>query len=279
MGAFFYGLNFGTFVIMKRIISIQNPTIKNILKLQEKSRERKKQGVFIIEGRREIDIAIKSSYKLLSVLFLPKKNLAEYINTFQDIEMIELSKEVYQKIAYRETTEGIIAVAAAKKNSLETIIFKKENPLILVLESIEKPGNIGAMLRTAEAANIDAVILADPKTDLYNPNIIRASLGGIFSNQIAIASSEQVIAFLEQYKIKIYVATLQNSNSYTKENYTISSAIVVGSEASGVNEIWREKATKNIHIPMSGAIDSMNVSVAAAILIYEAQRQRNFNHL
>ena len=133
------------------------------------------------------------------------------------------------------------------------------------------------MLRTADAANIDAVILADSKTDIYNPNVIRSSVGCLFTNQIAIASSEEVIEFLQKNKVNIFAATLQNSNPYTDENYTTASALVVGTEATGLTEIWREKATQNINIPMQGEIDSMNVSVAAAILIFEAKRQRNFN--
>ena len=144
------------------------------------------------------------------------------------------------------------------------------------MESIEKPGNIGAMLRTADAANVDAVFIANPKSDLYSSNIIRSSVGCVFTNQIAMGSSDEIISFLKENKINIYSATLQNSNEYHKENYTASSAIIVGTEATGLSGIWRENATQNINIPMQGKIDSMNVSVAAAILLFEAKRQRNF---
>lgn len=263
---------------MKRIISLQNTQIKNILKLQEKSRERKKQGVFVIEGKREIELALKGNYSISTLFFLSSMISEEYLSKYKGIELINISKEIYRKIAYRHTTEGIIAIAKSKTNTLENIIFKdKKNPLILIIEGSEKPGNIGAMLRTADAANIDAVILADPKTDLYNPNVIRSSIGCLFTNQIAIASSKEIIKYLEEKDIKIFAATLQNSNLYTKENYTSSSALVLGSEDIGLTEIWRKKAAKNINIPMNGEIDSMNVSVAAAILVYEAKRQRNFN--
>ena len=145
-----------------------------------------------------------------------------------------------------------------------------------MLEGIEKPGNIGAMIRTADAANIDAVILADPKTDHFNPNVIRSSVGGVFTKKIVISSSEEIIAFLRQKNIKMYAATLQNSNKYTDEDYTEASAIIVGTEANGLTQIWRNHSIKNINIPMRGEIDSMNVSVAAAILLFEAKRQRNF---
>lgn len=259
---------------MKQITSLQNPFIKNILKLQEKSRERKKQELFVVEGKREIELAFKGNYEITSLLFVSDKIDSEYLQQFDGIELIEVPQEVYQKIAYRASTEGVIGLVKTKNTSLEALKFNNENPLILIAEGIEKPGNIGAMLRTADAANIDAVILANAKTDLYNPNVIRSSVGCVFTNQIAIGTSEEVIAYLQEKNIAIYSATLQNSNEYTKESYTESSALVVGTEATGLTEIWRDHATQNINIPMQGAIDSMNVSVAAAILIFEAKRQR-----
>ena len=263
---------------MKEITSIQNSYIKNLLKLQEKSRERKKQGLFIIEGKREISLAIEANYEFDTVLFyadvISEKDVLHLFNA--NVNRIEISKEVYQKLAYRDSTEGVIAVTKSKGFSLQNINFKNPNPLILVAESIAKPGNIGALLRTADAANVDAVFIANPKSDLYNSNIIRSSVGCIFTNQIAIGSSEEIISFLKDQNIDIYAATLQNSNEYHKENYTKASAVVVGTEATGLSEIWREKATQNINILMQGKIDSMNVSVAAAIVIFEVKRQRNF---
>ena len=261
---------------MKQIQSLQNPLIKNILKLQEKSRERKKQQLFIIEGKREVELAFKSDFEIESLLFISKKIEYHYIKQFNAKEVIEITPEIYQKIAYRESTEGIIAVAKSKYINLKSLTFKNKYPLILVLEGIEKPGNIGAMIRSADAANIDAVILADPKTDHFNPNVIRSSVGGVFTKKIVISSSEEIIAFLRQKNIKMYAATLQNSNKYTDEDYTEASAIIVGTEANGLSQIWRNHSIKNINIPMQGEIDSMNVSVAAAILLFEAKRQRNF---
>lgn len=263
---------------MKEITSVQNSYVKNILKLQEKSRERKKQGLFIIEGKREISLAIKGAYEFDTVLYyseLISEN--EILHLFnQNINRIEISKEVYQKIAYRDSTEGIIAIAKTKDFSLTNVKFKNDKPLILVAEATEKPGNIGALLRTADAANIDAVFIANPKTDLYNSNVIRSSVGCVFTNQIATGTSEEVIAFLEENKVQIFAATLQNSNEYHIENYTKPSAIIVGTEATGLTDVWREKATQNINIPMQGEIDSMNVSVSAAIILFEAKRQRGF---
>jgi TrmH family RNA methyltransferase len=264
---------------MKAITSIQNAYIKNLLKLQEKARERKKQGLFLIEGKREISLAIKGNYAFDTVLyntdFVSENDILHLFN--ENIHRIEVSKEVYQKLAYRDATEGIIAVVKTKNFALKNIQFKNDSPLVLVAEAPEKPGNIGALLRTADAANIDAVIIADPKTDLYNANIIRSSVGCIFTNQIGTGTSEEIIDFLTAHKVPLYATTLQNSNEYHKEDYTKASAIVVGTEATGLTEIWREKAQQNINIPMQGQIDSMNVSVAAAIVLFEAKRQRNFN--
>jgi TrmH family RNA methyltransferase len=262
---------------LKQITSAQNPFIKSLVLLQEKAKARKQSGTFLIEGIREIELAIKGNYELETILICPE--LTDLSNNLiiqkSNNPIIEISKEVYQKLAYRDTTEGIIAVAKTKSHQLSDLQLP-ENPLILVMESIEKPGNIGAMLRTCDAAKVDAVIIANPKTDLYNPNMVRSSVGCLFTNQIASASTEETIDFLLQNNIHFYSATLQNSTSYHTQNFTKPTALVVGTEATGLTEPWREKATQNIIIPMQGEIDSMNVSVAAAILLFEAKRQRDF---
>jgi TrmH family RNA methyltransferase len=262
---------------MKQISSIQNPFIKSLVLLQEKAKARKQTGTFLIEGQREIELALKGNYAIETILFLPELISETQLNKIinQPVELIEISKEVYQKLAYRDTTEGILAIAQTKALSLSELVLPK-NPLLVVMEAIEKPGNIGAMLRTCDAARIDAVIIANPKTDLYNPNIVRSSVGCLFTNQIATATTDETIAFLLENKINFYSATLQNSTAYHTQNYTTPTALVVGTEATGLTALWREKATQNIIIPMQGAIDSMNVSVAAAILIFEAKRQRGF---
>ncbi len=261
----------------KTISSVQNPLVKQLLQLTEKSRERKKHGLFIIEGQREIKLALKGDYTLKTVMFctdLFSENIQEF--TSENSEVIKITKDVYQKLAYRTTTEGIIAVAEIKDLSLKTLQIKTENPLILVAEAPEKPGNIGALLRTADAANVDAVIIANPHTDLYNPNIIRSSVGCLFTRNIATGSTKEIVAFLKQKKIGIYCAALQASVSYHNCNFTGASAIIVGAEAEGLSPEWLENSTQNLIIPMQGEIDSMNVSVAAGILIFEAKRQRNF---
>jgi len=261
---------------LKQITSVQNPFIKSLVLLQEKSKARKQTGTFLIEGQREIELAQKGGYEIETILFLPEissENEAQKLS--RSAELIEISKEVYQKLAYRDTTEGILAIAKSKNLSLAELNLG-ENPLILVAEAPEKPGNIGAILRTADAANLDAVIIANPKSDLYSPNIVRSSVGCLFTNNIATGTTEEIIAFLKARNISIYCATLQNSTGYHTQNYTTPTALVVGTEATGLTQEWRDNATQNIIIPMQGAIDSMNVSVAAAILIFEAKRQRGF---
>lgn len=262
---------------MKQITSIQNPFIKSLVLLQEKAKARKQSGTFLIEGKREIELAIKGNYEIETFLYLPELISIDQFTKLSNsqIDLIEINKEVYHKLAYRDTTEGIIAVAKTKSLQLSDLKLGK-NPLILVAEAIEKPGNLGAMLRTADAAKLDAVIIANPKTDFYNPNIVRSSVGCLFTNQIATGTTEEVIAFLKENNIAIYSATLQNSTYYHTQDYTTSSALVVGTEATGLSQQWRDEASQNIIIPMQGEIDSMNVSVASAILLFEAKRQRGF---
>lgn len=270
----------------KQVTSIQNPFIKQLVQLKDKSRERKKTGTFLIEGVREISLALKGGYELETVLFYPELFSEEQLNNLitnvklsaveAQLNTIEVSKEVYQKLAYRDTTEGVIAIAKSRNHNINDLKFDTKTPLILVAEAPEKPGNIGALLRTADAANINAVIIANPKTDLYNPNIVRSSVGCVFTNNIATGTTTEIIEFLKAQNINIYAAILQESVDYHTQNYTKPTAIIVGTEATGLSDEWRKNSTQNIIIPMQGEIDSMNVSVAAGILIFEAKRQRGF---
>jgi len=261
---------------IKYISSIQNPLVKNILLLKEKSKARKKQGLFILEGVRELNLVLKGNYHIASLLFY--KELISFDKVQQlsskDTELIEISKEVYQKLAFRSTTEGIIAIVNTKEFSFEHIKLPK-NPLILVAEAPEKPGNIGALLRTADAANVDLVIIANPLTDMFNPNIIRSSVGCIFTNTIAIGNTTEIIAYLKNNNVNLYAAALhEDSKDYKIQDFKKSTAIIVGTEATGLSDEWLTQSEKII-IPMQGEIDSLNVSVSAAILIFEAVRQRN----
>lgn len=260
------------------ITSTQNQYIRQLTQLKDKSRERKKTSLFLIEGVREISLAQKGGYELETVLFYPELCSLEQLKGLltEQTNTIEISKDVYQKLAYRDTTEGVLAVAKNKNHFITDLKFKTKNPLILVAEAPEKPGNIGAILRTADAANVDAVIIANPKTDLYNPNIIRSSVGCIFTNTIATGNTKDIIEFLKAKNIHIFCAALQASVEYQTQNFTKPTAIIVGTEATGLSNEWLENSTQNIIIPMQGEIDSMNVSVAAGILIFEAKRQRGF---
>ncbi|WP_298550974.1 RNA methyltransferase [uncultured Algibacter sp.] len=271
---------------MKEITSPQNTYIKQLVQLKDKSRERKKTGTFLIEGVREVSLALEGGYELETVLFYSDLFSEEQLNDLTSnvrlsavetqLNCIEVSKEVYQKLAYRDTTEGVLAVGKSKTNSLSDLSFETKNPLILIAEAPEKPGNIGAILRTADAANVDAVIIANPKTDLYNPNIIRSSVGCVFTNRIATGNTSEIIDFLKSKNIAVYCAALQASVDYHTQDFKKPTAIVVGTEATGLSDAWLENSTQNIIIPMQGEIDSMNVSVAAGILIFEAKRQRGF---
>lgn len=264
--------------MIKKISSTQNPLVKSLVLLKEKSKERKQTGLFLIEGKRELSLAIRGGYNIKTLLFNPELFSETEALSFQhyQVEIIAITSEVFQKIAYRGTTEGVLAVAEMKLHSLEALVFNTKNPLILVAEAPEKPGNIGALLRTADAAAVDAVIIANPKTDLYNPNIVRSSVGCVFTNQIVVGSTQEVISFLQKHQVSIFCAALQASQPYNKQDFTKASAIVVGTEDAGLSDDWLNESTQNIIIPMQGTIDSMNVSVAAGILIFEAKRQRKF---
>ncbi len=267
---------------IKTLSSPQNPVIKHLLTLQRKSRERRKTGHFVLEGIRELTLAVQGGYQMESVFYspdiVPYDAFSPLLKTqVSDVGIFSVTKTLYAKIAQRGTTEGVLAIAIGHDHGLETFIPKATNPLILVSEAPEKPGNIGAMLRTADAAGLDGMIIANPRTDLYNPNIIRSSVGCVFTVPVAMGTSNGVRAFLNQRKIPYYCAALiTSSQRYDRVDYTGACAIVVGTEADGLESQWLDSSRGNIVIPMAGSIDSLNVSVSAAILIFEANRQRGF---
>ncbi len=254
------------------ITSAKNPKFKNLLLLQEKSKARREQGLFVVEGRRELQHCLEAGYNVKTV-FICQEIAGNCHFELAEKSVIELSPDLYKKAAYREGTEGIIAEVECRSLSLEDLCLP-ENPLIVVLESVEKPGNLGAVLRSADAARADAVIVCDPLTDLYNPNLIRASIGAIFTVPTVAASSADAIDFLKERGIQILTAQLQDSSLYYDVDMTRGTAIVMGTESTGLTEIWRKAASAHIRIPMLGRLDSLNVSVSAAILLFEAVRQR-----
>lgn len=271
---------------IQEITSAQNPKIKETVALMEKSKERRAQKLFVVEGIREVAACIRNGYTIKSIFFNSQIVTPQQIeNLFPDnpslnlnsIQLFSLSPAAYSKIAYRENTEGIVAVVEEKRLQLQDVKFGRQwkQPLVLVVESVEKPGNLGALLRTADACGIDAVLVCDPLTDLYNPNLIRSSLGGIFTNQVVACSNEEALEWLKHNNINIFTAQLQDSEWYYDTNMAAPTAIVMGTESTGLTNFWREASNAKIKIPMLGELDSLNVSVSAAVLCYEAVRQRN----
>ena len=259
--------------MQETITSSKNPHIKHLIRLQQKSSERRKEGLFIVEGRRELTHCINAGY-VVETLFVDE-SMTEVRKFAADNggKVYSVSREVYEKIAYRGSTEGVTAIVRAKSHKL-SYLPKKERPIYVVLEGVEKPGNLGAILRSADAAGVDAVIICDPLTDLYNPNLIRSSIGAVFTVPLVVTESEECIRFLKERGVKILTAQLQDSKLYYNSPMTESTAIVMGTEATGLTQIWRDAADAHIRIPMCGQLDSLNVSVSAAILMYEAVRQR-----
>jgi len=293
------------------ITSVQNARVKHVVALQQKSSLRREEGLFVVEGQREIEHCIACGYEVVEVFTVDGLQFTvDYSDGYNGLASTSsvnckpstvnckpstvnrkpstvnckpstvnyiVSSQVYEKMAYRGSTEGIIAVVKAKNHDLSILspLTSHHSPLIIVLERVEKPGNLGAILRTAEAAGVDAVIVCDPLTDIYNPNLIRASIGGVFSVPVAVCTSEECIAFLKQRQIKILTAQLQDSYEYYDYDMRPATAIVMGTEATGLTQQWREAADAHIQIPMLGRLDSLNVSVSAAILMYEAVRQRH----
>ena len=255
------------------ITSPQNERIKHLVQLQQKSSLRRQEGLFVVEGRRELLHCINADYEVKTIFVDNQKDDALLDIDSKNAEIIEVSPKVYEKIAYRESTEGVVAIVKARKKTLQDFA-QKENPLYVVIEAVEKPGNLGAILRSADAAGVDGVIVCDPLTDLYNPNLIRASIGAIFTVPTVVCTSEECIAWLKENKIQILTAQLQDSSLYYDVDMKKATAIVMGTEATGLTQQWRKAADKHIRIPMCGKLDSLNVSVSSAILMFEAIRQR-----
>ncbi len=270
----------------KHISSLQNELIKFTYSLQNKSRIRKKEGLFVVEGIRESLLALESGFSFRYWLVCEDIVLESDLQELERLshskteteesaaEWISISLKVYQHLAHRKTTEGVIGIASSRNRSLRDLNLGR-NPLILVAEASEKPGNIGALLRTADAANLDAVIIANPRTDIFNPNIIRSSVGCVFTQNVITASTDEIISYLKSNHVAILAAALKDKSiPYFNANYSKASAIVLGTEDTGLSNTWLDQADELIKIPMEGKIDSLNVSVSGAILIFEAKRQR-----
>lgn len=251
---------------MKTISSPQNPIIKNLLILQKKSKERKKQKLFVVEGEKEIERALHGDYNF-KIIFMREGSINSFVKNISKTDFIIIEKKLFDKVTIRSGTEKYIGICFSKSHTLETFKVSKDG-IILVAESIEKPGNLGALLRTSSALGISGFILANSKTDLYHPNVIRSSLGGVFNIPILISDSKEAINFLKKKNFNIISGALTN-NSIPLNKTTCKNpcAIVVGSESKGLESSWIENSSEIIQIPMNNNIDSLNVSVAAAILL------------
>jgi TrmH family RNA methyltransferase len=261
---------------MSDITSVHNPRIKAAMKLRDR-RDRASTGHFLIDGRREIERALVGKIEIEEAFV--KEGADEALATLVEklrgtqTKILVTAPAPFERLAFGERDEGVVVVAKTPRCDLASLALP-ENPLIAVLEGVEKPGNVGAVLRTADAAGISAVIIADGGTDLFNPNAIRASLGAIFTVPICAASSPEVLAWLQQRGIAIFAARVDGAVDYASVSYCGPSAIALGSEAHGLTPVWQPPEVTAISLPMLGVVDSLNVSATAAALFYEANRQR-----
>lgn len=259
-----------------KITSLTNSKVKQIVRLRE-SKERAQEGRIIIDGLRESQRAWEAEVTFFEVFVcrdhLKDSGFVEKLESFK-IPVYETTRNVFAKISYGEREEGILVLAKPPQVPLDDLP-KKQNILLVVVEGVEKPGNLGAILRTSDGAGVDGVIVCDPKTDIYNPNVIRSSLGTVFSLKVVCSTNEAAYKFLKSQKVMICAATPQGDRLYTQANLKQSMAIVVGSEQSGLSSFWLEKSDLKVKIPMHGQVDSLNVSASSAVLLYEALRQRS----
>lgn len=257
--------------MMSEITSTANPKIKWVKSLHKNS-TRRSEGYFLVEGAKEIAAALDGNF-LPHSLFVCPEIYGENVVIEAASELYTVSQEVFEKITYRSGSDGLLAVFQTKERRIDELTFG-DTPLFLIVESVEKPGNLGAIIRTADGAGVDGVIICDQKADLFNPNVIRASVGTVFSTQVAAADNAAVFDFLEKHEITAYGAILSNDSApYTQVNLAGPTALILGTEHEGLSEFWKQRS-QPIIIPMHGQNDSLNVSNAAAILAYEAVRQR-----
>jgi len=241
----------------------------------QKAHERKKQSLIIIEGEREIKMALDCGWEISEFYYCPELTSEATKTNWLPINTNIVSEAVFQKIAYKENPDGFLALARPQYLELKDIKLSS-NPIVIVLEAVEKPGNLGAILRTAHAANVDAIIINDPQTDIYNPNVVRASMGHIFSKQVVVASIDDTTKWLKLNKIKAIATSLKAKKFYHETDLSIPFALIMGTEKFGISDKWLKEIKTSIKIPMQNKIDSLNVSVSTAIIIYEGQRQRDF---
>ena len=254
------------------ITSLQNPKIKQLVKLRDDKKQRKLEKMMLVEGWEEINLALAAGYHPHTILISP--DLTNRQGDIDSTETLTVSQAVFEKISYRDNPDGWLAVFSTPSKSLQDIKLSTV-PFLIVAESIEKPGNLGAILRTADAAGVDAILVCDPHTDIYNPNVVRASRGTLFTVPTVELSNTDAFNFLRDHRINILAATPQAEAEYSQQELSGPLAITVGTEDKGLSDFWLEKANLKVKIPMVGKVNSLNVSIATAVIVYETKRQRS----
>ena len=253
------------------ITSLQNPRVKQIVKLRDDKKQRQRDGLMLVEGYNEISLALEAGHVPRTLLIAPEltRRQIEEIKA----ERITVSPAVFEKMSYRDNPDGWLAIFPIPRVSLDDLVLGQP-PLLIVAESIEKPGNLGAILRTADAAGVDAVLVCDPRVDAYSPNVVRASRGTLFTVPVVETKSTQALVYLQRHGIQILAATPSAEAEYTYQNLRLPLAVAVGTEDEGLSDLWMSHADQRVKIPMLGKVNSLNVSIATALLVYEARRQR-----
>lgn len=261
---------------MERIDSLGNQRLKEVVALSAKSSLRRSSGLCVVEGHRECERALAAGFVPDQLFFCPEIISQNAVQSLIDAapKAFSLSKAAYAKIAYREGTEGVVGVFRARQLSLCDLAPESDS-LVIVLESVEKPGNLGAILRSADASGAYATLVCDPLADIYNPNSLRASCGAVFTTRVVACTSAEAAEWLSGQGFQILTAQLQDSKVYYDMDFCRATALVFGTESTGLTDFWRERADAHIMIPMMGKMDSLNVATSVAILSYEALRQKN----
>ncbi|MBC7878477.1 MAG: RNA methyltransferase [Anaerolineales bacterium] len=258
------------------IISVQNPKVKYIVKLREDKRQRQQDGLMLVEGYDELTLALSAGLKPHTLITAPE--LATQTIDSGDAEIINANRVVFEKMSYRDNPDGWLGIFPIPKTTLETLTLS-DCPLVIVAESVEKPGNLGAILRTADAANVDAVIVCDPRVDVWNPNVIRASRGTVFTVPIVEVESSTALVWLKSKEMRVLAATPSAETTYTHIDMKVPTAIAVGTEDAGLSDFWMRSADVQVKIEMMGKVNSLNVSIATALITYEAIRQREVSKI
>jgi RNA methyltransferase, TrmH family len=253
------------------ITSLQNPRVKQIVRLRDDKRQRQHDGLMLVEGFDEISLALAAGHHPRTLLIAPELVQREIRNV--TTEILTVSPAVFEKISYRENPDGWLAVFPIPRLSLDDLKLRA-SPLIVVAESVEKPGNLGAILRTADAARVDAVLVCDPRVDAYSPNVVRASRGAIFTVPVVETNNAQALVYLQQRDIRVLAANPSAETEYTSQDLRRPLAVAVGTEDEGLSEFWMSQADLKVRIPMMGKVNSLNVSIATALILYEVVRQR-----